>query len=130
MKHKKNKFLYKTNVKDWKDKHKTIWRLSIKLERNEWEKISQYFKYYRNRNLTGWGTTSPLEVTEILTELRGDNKTQNKLNEINEGLKKVHQNQLNGYGQWHDWDWNSEAKDKYKEKLLKEEKKELLGIIC
>lgn len=124
----KNPFLYKTEVEDWKDHHKKIWRLSVLLEPTEWKQVSKYFKYYKNRNLIGWGTTSPLEVTEILTTLKGDKQTQSLLNEINEELEKIKQSRLNGYGQWHDFDWEAEAEDKYNEKLLKNQKRELLGF--
>lgn len=124
-----NKYLYKTDVQDWKENHATIWRLKILLTPYQWGEVKQYFKYYKNRNLTGWGTVDPLTVSEILTNLCGDDDTKKLLSEINDDLKKIHSRQLDGYGQWHDWNWKAEEEDLYNESLLKSRKRELLGIV-
>lgn len=74
---KENPYLYKTKVEDWNDNHKIIWRLKLLLDPNEWSEIKEYFKYYKNSNLVGWGTTSPNEVTKILTSLNVNNVLEN-----------------------------------------------------
>lgn len=124
----RNPYLYKTKVIDYGE-NCTIWRLKILLKPEEWDKVKSYFKYYKNRNLQGWGTTSPMKVAEILVELTGDTDTKNKLEEINSNLNKILQSRKNGYGGWDDWDWKSEENDDYMESVLKKEKRELLGVI-
>ena len=105
----RNNFLYRTEVEDWADHHKNIWRLRLKIETSEWDEVKKYFKYYKNRNLTGWGTTSPIQVSEILTLLRGDEETKENLKHINHKIENV-----------------EDETDLLK---LNKEKRELLGVI-
>lgn len=93
----KNNYLYKTDVEDWGNNHRKIWRLKLKLTPQEWGEIKQYFKYYKNRNLVGWGTTSPIKVTEILTLIRGDDTIKAELTRINEEIAKNEKIEAWGY---------------------------------
>ena len=127
VKKEKNSYLYKTDVEDWADNHKKIWRLSLKLTPYEWNIIKGYFKYYRNRNLTGWGTTSPQEVTELIISVRGDDNIVSKLENINSELQKLLKRHNLGYEN----DFFGECefeKNEFEIKRLQKEKRELLGF--
>ena len=127
VKKQKNPYLYKTDVEDWKDHHSKIWRLSLKLTPYEWNMVKRFFKYYKNRNLVGWGTTSPQEVTELIMSVRGDDETVKRLDKINLELQKLLKRHNLGYEN----DFFGECefeKNEFAIKELKKEKRELLGF--
>lgn len=123
-----NQFLYKSDVEDWADHHKTIWRLSLKLEPEEWKAVASFFKYYKNRNLVGWGTTSPVEVTEILTGLKGDAETKDKLDFINAKIKALELSLRMGYER-DVFGVMDRGRDERKVQALSESKRNLLGVV-
>ena len=127
VKKERNKYLYKTDVEDWKDHHAKIWRLSLKLTPYEWNMVKRFFKYYKNRNLVGWGTTSPQEVTELIVSVRGDDETVKRLDKINLELQKLLKRHNLGYEN----DFFGECefeKNEFAINELKKEKRELLGF--
>lgn len=50
--------------------NKVFYRLSVKLSREEWTAVKEYFKFYNFDGLKGWATTNVIDVAEILVSLR------------------------------------------------------------
>ena len=69
------KILYQVGF-DKKQNH-GIWKLKIRLNKNEWEYVKEYFNYYEenmdflsNMSYYGWGTTRPVDVVRALFSLK------------------------------------------------------------
>ena len=57
-----------------------LWKLKIKVSKEEWNKIKHLFQFYskkeeqiKNMKYYGWATTQPVEVMKILYALRHNN---------------------------------------------------------
>lgn len=86
-------YLYNSKIRNcYNQKH--IYRLAIKLTPTQWNKVKQYFKYYKFNELKGWGTTHPYDV--ISTLLEDENSEYQELTEQIEQAKKDRTN-CNGY---------------------------------
>ena len=71
-------YLYNTKIRNsYNQKH--IYRLTVKLNPTQWNKVREHFKFYNFKELKGWGTTHPYDV--ISTLLEDENKEYQQLTE-------------------------------------------------
>ena len=121
----KANYLYNSHIKEG---NKNIWRLTLLLQPTEWSEIKDYFQYFKNDMLVGWGTTSPVEVSEILVNLKGSDDVKDELLLIENEIANLETKQRWGYER--DIEGRIDrANDTKKLKQLFKDKRELLGVI-
>lgn len=58
------KYLYNSHYRA--DNGKAIYRLTVKLNPQQWDTVKEYFFYYNIGDLHGWGTIHPVKVIKAL----------------------------------------------------------------